>query len=197
MNIWLLGLLVLVVSYIIGSFPTGYLVVKLFKGEDIRQIGSGSTGATNVKRVLGKRGFFGVLTVDALKGFLAVYLAQKLGINHVLPIVASAGVVVGHSKSIFLNFTGGKSVATCAGVCLALDPIVALICYVYFAVVAYLSKYISLASTTVMILMVVLMAIFGRPIPYLIFCSIIAFYVIYLHRENIKRLIQGTENKVR
>ena len=117
--------------------------------------------------------------------------------SSVLPIVAAAAVIIGHSKSIFLKFTGGKSVATSAGVCLALDWRVALICYAYFAIVSYISKYISLASTTVMILMIILMGVFGKPLPYLIFCSFIAIYVIYLHRENIKRLLNGTENKVR
>ena len=197
MNLILVGLIVFVGAYIIGSFPTGYLVVKLIKGEDIRQIGSGSTGATNVKRVLGKKGFFGVLLIDAFKGFLPVFIAQKLGMSSIFPIIASTGVIIGHSKSIFLNFTGGKSVATSAGVCLALDWRVALICYVYFAIVSYISKYISLASITVMLLMILLMWVFGNPLPYLIFCSFVAIYVIYLHRENIKRLLSGTENKVR
>ncbi|MCQ2958063.1 MAG: glycerol-3-phosphate 1-O-acyltransferase PlsY [Candidatus Gastranaerophilales bacterium] len=206
MNLILICLIIFVASYVIGSFPTGYLVVKIFKNEDIRTIGSGSTGATNVKRVLGKRGFFGVLLVDAIKGFIPVFIAEylekKLGLPEyatigILPIIASVAVIIGHSKSIFLKFTGGKSVATCAGVCLALDWRVALICYLYFAVVSYVSKYISLASTTVMVLMVVLMWFFGKPVPYLIFCSFVAIYVIYLHRENIKRLLNGTENKVR
>ena len=197
-------LLIVLFAYLLGSFPTGYLMVKAFKNEDIRQIGSGSTGATNVKRVLGKRGFYSVLLIDAIKGFIPVFLAEyleiKLGLYasiHIVPVLASMAVIIGHSKSIFLGFTGGKSVATTAGVGLALDWRVAVICYVYFAVVAYISKYISLASTTVMILMVALIIYFKNPISYVIFCSITAIYVIYLHRENIKRLIQGTENKVR
>ena len=206
MKLALICLGMFVISYIIGSFPTGYIAVKLFKGEDIRTIGSGSTGATNVKRVLGKRGFFGVLTIDGIKGLIPVliaqYLEKRLGISDaatlgILPIAASVAVIVGHSKSIFLKFTGGKSVATSAGVCFALDWRVALICCIYFAIVAYISKYISLASTTVMGLMLILMFYIGKPLPYLIFCIFVAVYVIYLHRENIKRLINGTENKVR
>ncbi|MCR4880673.1 MAG: glycerol-3-phosphate 1-O-acyltransferase PlsY [bacterium] len=197
-------LLVTFGAYIIGSFPTGYLIVKALKGQDIREVGSGSTGATNVKRVLGKKGFYSVLLIDAIKGFvpvmLAKYLEVKLGLYadlHLLPIFASAAVVIGHSKSIFLNFTGGKSVATMAGVGLAIDWRVAVICYFVFAIVAYISKYISLASIIVMVLMVILIIYFKNPPSYITFCSIIAIYVIYLHRENIKRLIQGTENKVR
>ena len=197
-------LLITLGAYIIGSFPTGYLVVKAFKGQDIRQIGSGSTGATNVKRVLGKKGFFSVLLIDAIKGYVPVMLAKYLEVKfglyaeiHILPVLAAAAVIVGHSKSIFLKFTGGKSVATTAGVGLAIDWRVAVPCYIIFAIVAYISKYISLASITVMVLMVILIIYFQNPLSYVIFCSITAIYVIYLHRENIKRLVQGTENKVR
>ena len=200
--IWIL--LITLGAYLIGSFPTGYLIVKVFKKEDIRKIGSGSTGATNVKRVLGKRGFYSVLLIDAVKGFAPVMLAKFLEVKyglyadwHIAPVLAAAAVIIGHSKSIFLNFTGGKSVATTAGVGLAIDWRVAVICYIFFAIVAYVSKYISLASTTVMILMVILVIYFKNPISYVIFCSITAIYVIYLHRENIKRLFNGTENKVR
>lgn len=200
--IW--AILIIFVAYIIGSFPTGYLIVKAFKGEDIRKIGSGSTGATNVKRVLGKRGFYSVLLIDAIKGYipviLAKYLEVKLGVYtdlHLMPVLAAFAVIIGHSKSVFLNFTGGKSVASMAGVGLALDWRTAVICYFVFAIVAYISKYISLASITVMILMVILIIYFQNPPSYITFCSIVAIYVIYLHRENIKRLIQGTENKVR
>ena len=200
--VWIL--LITFGAYVIGSFPTGYLVVKAFKGEDIRQIGSGSTGATNVKRVLGKKGFYSVLLIDAVKGFIPVmlskYLEVKLGLYtdmHILPVLSAGAVIIGHSKSIFLGFTGGKSVATTAGVGLAIDWRVAVACYVVFAIVAYISKYISLASITVMFLMVILIIYFKNPLSYVIFCSITAIYVIYLHRENIKRLLNGTENKVR
>ena len=197
-------LLIFLGAYVLGSFPTGYIAVKTFKNQDIREIGSGSTGATNVKRVLGKRGFYSVLFIDAIKGFAAVtiakYMETKYGLYadiHIAPVLASLAVIVGHSKSLFLNFTGGKSVATTAGVGLALDWRVAVICSVVFTIIAYISKYISLASITVMILMVILMIYFQGPISYVIFCSFTAVYVIYLHRENIKRLVQGTENKVR
>lgn len=200
--VWIL--LITIGAYLIGSFPTGYLVVKVFAKQDIRDVGSGSTGATNVKRVLGKKGFFSVLLIDAIKGFIPVCLAEYLEVKfglypniHIAPVLASAAVIIGHSKSIFLNFTGGKSVATTAGVGLALDWRVAVPCYIVFAIVAYISKYISLASITVMVLMVILMIYFKGPLSYVIFCSITAIYVIYLHRENIKRLLNGTENKVR
>ena len=179
-------------------------MVKAVKGQDIREIGSGNTGATNVKRVLGKKGFAFVLLVDAIKGYIPVFLAEyiekKYGIMaswHVLPVLASFAVIIGHSKSIFLKFSGGKSVATTAGVGLALDWRVALTCYIWFAITAYISKYISFASITTMVLMVITMIWFNGTLSYVIFCSITAIYVIFLHRENIKRLLSGTENKVR
>ena len=200
----ILTLLLILGAYILGSFPTGYLLVKAVKGQDIREIGSGNTGATNVKRVLGKKGFVSVLLVDAIKGYIPVFIAEyiekKYGILtswHILPIMAAFAVIIGHSKSIFLNFSGGKSVATTAGVGLALDWRVALACYIWFAVTAYISKYISFASITTMCLMVLTMYFINGTLSYVIFCSITAIYVIYLHRENIKRLLSGTENEVR
>ena len=112
-------------AYLIGSIPTGYIIVKAFTGQDIRTIGSGSTGATNVKRVMGKKWFFITLLLDAFKGALPVILAKILtttftGIG-LLPVLAAVAVILGHSKSIFLKFTGGKSVASGVGTILALN----------------------------------------------------------------------------
>lgn len=200
----IIGIVVVIIAYLIGSFPTGYILVKLLKKQDIREIGSGSTGATNVKRVLGKRGFFTVMVLDALKGAIPVFLAQyteaKYGISttlHLLPIFASVAVIFGHSKSIFLKFTGGKSVATTAGTLIALNYWVAIIGFTIWAIISYTTKYISLASIIVMVLMPIAMYLFKESLATLIYCLIIAIYVIYLHRENIKRLLNGTENKVR
>ena len=202
--IYVWSLLILLGAYIIGSFPTGYLLVKIVKGEDIRKIGSGSTGATNVKRVLGKTAFFAVMLIDAIKGFIPVILAKYLEIKfglftdlHILPVLAAFAVIIGHSKSIFLGFTGGKSVATTAGTILAINLPVALICIIFWSIVAYISRYISLASILAMVLMVTLIILYKAPLSYVTYCSIAAIYVIYLHRENIKRLLSGTENKVR
>ena len=114
-NLILQILTVAIVAYIIGSIPTGYLIVKAKTGEDIRKVGSGSTGATNVKRVLGKKWFFIVMISDALKGAVPVIMAKVFGTVAVgiglLPVVAAVAVIVGHSKSCFLGFKGGKSVA--------------------------------------------------------------------------------------
>ena len=193
--------LVVAASYLIGSIPTGYIVVKLFKGEDIRTIGSGSTGATNVKRVMGKKWFFIVMLLDALKGALPViltaYYMHALYEYGVLPVLAAICVILGHSKSVFLNFTGGKSVASGVGTLLALNWQAGLTIAAVWAVVTWVSKYVSLGSIVALALAPLLMWFLNAPIAYIIYAVIAAVYVIWLHRENIKRLKEGNENKVR
>jgi len=194
-------LLVVVIAYLIGSIPTGYIIVKLFTGQDIRTIGSGSTGATNVKRVMGKKWFFTVMILDAIKGALPVVLAKFLttafaGIG-LLPVLAAVAVILGHSKSIFLKFTGGKSVASGVGTILALNWQVGLIIAGIWAIITYFSKYVSLGSIIALAISPFLMWGFKEPLAYVIYCAIGAIYIIYLHRENIQRLIKGEENKVR
>ncbi len=188
-------------AYIIGSIPTGYIVVKLAKNEDIREIGSGSTGATNVKRVMGKKWFFIVLLLDALKGatpvFLAAWIVTAFKEIGLAPVIAAAFVILGHSKSIFLGFTGGKSVASGVGTIIALSWHVGLLTAAIWALITYTSKYVSLGSIIALALSPVLMYLFNQPVCYIIYCTIGAIYIIWLHRENIKRLIKGEENKVR
>lgn len=193
--------LVIAASYLIGSIPTGYIIVKLFTGQDIRTIGSGSTGATNVKRVMGKNWFFTVMLLDALKGALPVILTalympalREIG---VLPVISAICVILGHSKSVFLNFTGGKSVASGVGTLMALNWQAGLIIAAVWGVVTWVSKYVSLGSIVALALAPIIMWLLNAPIAYILYALIAAIYVIYLHRENIKRLREGTENKVR
>ena len=177
---------VFVTAYLIGSIPTGYIIVKTFTGQDIRTIGSGSTGATNVKRVMGKKWFFITMLLDALKGALPVILAKLFATTFtgigLLPVVAAVAVILGHSRSIFLKFTGGKSVASGVGTILALN---------------YTSKYVSLGSIIAMAVSPFLMWWFKAPVAYTIYCALGAVYIIWLHRSNIQRLLKGEENKVR
>ena len=191
----------ILLAYIIGSIPTGYLIVKSKTGEDIRTIGSGSTGATNVKRVLGKKWFFAVLLLDAFKGALPVVLAKAfitVGASYGLaPVLASIAVIIGHSKSCFLGFKGGKSVASGVGAILALNLAVGAIIAVIWATITYTTKYVSVGSIIALLISPVLMFMFKAPIGYVIYCALGAIYIVYLHRENIKRLIAGNENKVR
>lgn len=200
-NIIIQLILVCIGAYLVGSIPTGYIVVKLFTGQDIRQIGSGSTGATNVKRVMGKKWFFTVMILDALKGALPVILSvlfttvfKEIGL---LPVLAAIFVILGHSKSIFLNFTGGKSVASGVGTLLALDWQAGITIVLTWAVVTWVSRYVSLGSIVAMGLAPLVMWFLNAPPAYIVYALIAAIYVIYLHRDNIKRLRAGNENKVR
>ena len=188
-------------AYLIGSIPTGYIIVKLATGQDIRTIGSGSTGATNVKRVMGKKWFFITLLLDAFKGALPVVLAYFLCSNFtdigLLPVLAAVAVILGHSKSIFLKFTGGKSVASGVGTILALNIWVGLIIAAIWGVITYTSKYVSLGSIIALAISPILMYLFKQPVAYIVYCAVGALYIIWLHRSNIQRLIKGEENKVR
>ena len=194
-------LLTAIIAYIIGSVPTGYLIVKTKTGQDIRTIGSGSTGATNVKRVLGKKWFFIVMILDAIKGafpvLLAKYLVSAASSIGLAPVIASVFVLIGHSKSLFLQFKGGKSVASGVGTILALNWLVGLIIAVMWGVITYFTKYVSVGSIIALALSPFIMCLLGAPMAYIVYCALGAMYIIYLHRENIKRLINGCENKVR
>lgn len=193
--------LVIAASYLIGSIPTGYIIVKLFTGQDIRTIGSGSTGATNVKRVMGKKWFFTVMLLDALKGALPValtaYYMPALRDISLLPVISAVCVILGHSKSVFLNFTGGKSVASGVGTLMALNWQAGLIIAIVWGIITWISRYVSLGSIIALALSPAIMWFLNAPIAYILYALVAAIYVIYLHRENIKRLREGTENKVR
>ena len=194
-------LIVALGAYLIGSIPTGYIIVKAKTGQDIRTVGSGSTGATNVKRVLGKNYFFLVMILDAIKGALPVVLAKlfaTVGVAFgIAPVIAAIAVIIGHSKSVFLQFKGGKSVASGVGTILALNWIVGLIIALVWGVITYTTKYVSVGSIIALIVSPFVMYFLGAPIAYVAYCALGAIYIVYLHRENIKRLIQGPENKVR
>jgi glycerol-3-phosphate acyltransferase PlsY len=214
MAIWLsLCGAVVVTAYLLGSFPTGYLAGKLLKGIDIREVGSGSTGATNVLRTLGKVPGAIVLLVDCLKGVLAILLAGFLfniapSYNLIpttvevttwqpyLVILAGTAALLGHSKSIFLGFTGGKSVATGLGILLAMSWQVGLSTLGVFALVVAISRIVSLSSISGAIVVSIFMVIFQQPLPYILFTIVGSLYVIWRHSTNIQRLIAGTEPKI-
>ena len=193
--------IVVAVAYLVGSIPTGYIVVKLFTGQDIRTVGSGSTGATNVKRVMGKKWFFTVMILDAIKGILPVLFASYFGTvfthSGLLAVVAAVCSILGHSRSIFLGFTGGKSVATGVGTLLALSWQAGLLIAIMWAAITWITRYVSVGSMVAMALAPIFMALFSAPSAYTWYALVAAIYVIYLHRENIKRLIDGNENKIR
>lgn len=196
-------IIIFVIAYVIGSIPTGYLIVKAKKGIDIRETGSGSTGATNVKRVLGTKWFFTVMILDALKGVIAVFIATKYfdlfeyTLRGLAPVLAALAVILGHSKSVFLKFTGGKSVATGVGTLIGLCWPVGLITAAIWGLITYVSKFVSLGSIVAITMAPILMRVFNQNEYYIWFTAICAAYVIIMHKDNIKRLCQGKENKVR
>ena len=214
MTIWIsLCGVVVIIAYLLGSIPTGYIAVKLLKGIDIREVGSGSTGATNVLRTLGKGPGVFVLIVDWLKGVLAIALvywlfnftlSQSLIPSTINPqpwqswIVTLAGLaaVLGHSKSLFLGFTGGKSVATGVGILLTMNWQVGLATLGIFAVVIAISRIVSLSSICGAISVSILMGLLHQPLPYILLGVFGGLFVIFRHRSNIERLLAGTEPKL-
>lgn len=196
---FLIGFAVFVGAYLIGSFPTGYVVVKLLANQDIRTIGSGSTGATNVKRVLGFKWFVIVLLTDGIKGIIPVLAAKLIAfpVLGLLPVLAAVAVILGHSKPIFLKFHGGKSVATGVGTIIALNCVVGLSVAIIWATITYISRYVSVGSIIAIWVAPCLMFALHKPLPYVIYCIIGALYITILHKDNIKRLINHEENKVR
>jgi acyl phosphate:glycerol-3-phosphate acyltransferase len=214
MLIWLaLCGALLLVAYLLGSTPTGYTAARLLKGIDIREHGSGSTGATNVLRTLGTVPGLFVLLVDALKGYGAIafthWLVNFAANYHLIPLeinaskwlpwmvtIAGLAVVLGHSKSIWLGFSGGKSVATSLGVLLAMSWMVGLATMGVFGLVFALSRIVSLSSIAGAIAVSLLMILFHQPLAYVLFALTGGFYVIWRHRSNIERLIAGTEPRI-
>jgi glycerol-3-phosphate acyltransferase PlsY len=205
--LYLIPVLLLLCSYLLGSIPTGYLAAKYLKGIDIREYGSGSTGATNILRTVGKRAAAAVLCIDALKGAIAVALVSVCYAflpNNPVPdswrpwlVVGTAlGAVIGHSKSCWINFSGGKSVATSLGVLLVMNPLVGLGTLASFGISLAISRIVSLSSIVGAISVSVLMALLQQPQPYLIFAVIVGVYVTLRHRTNIQRLLAGTEPKI-
>ncbi len=188
--------LMIIICYLIGSMPFGYIVAKVVKKIDIRDYGSGNIGATNAFRVLGPWLASLVLIGDLLKGFLAIVLFYQLNIDSLFVIILGGlAVIGGHDWSIFLKFKGGKGIATTYGVFLALNPKIALLSALIWLIVIALTRYASLASILSLSVLVVLMLWFRQPQEYIIFSVIILALALYRHRGNILRLKEGKEKK--
>lgn len=204
---WLISTLLVLLDYLLGSIPTGYLTGLFLEGIDIREHGSGSTGATNVLRTVGKRAAIFVLAIDLAKAMLAVILIKlwfffapgdliPLEWKPWLMVLGAIAAVFGHSKSIFLNFTGGKSVAASLGVLFVLNPLVALGTLASFLAMLSFSRIVSLSSITGVIAVNILMLALHQPLSYCLFGVIVGIYVIIRHRTNIIRLFEGTEPRI-
>ncbi len=185
-----------IIGYISGAIPTGYIIGRI-KGIDLTQIGSGSTGATNVLRNLGKTAAIITLVIDILKGFLPVYFSIKLQPCTFLVACVAIACIVGHSKSIFLKFKGGKSSATGLGLLIAVSWKVAAITFFIWLLVVITSRYSSLGSIIAIPLVPLWLYLFHKPIPYIVLTILAAVYIVLIrHKENIQRLIKGTESKI-
>lgn len=189
--------LYLLLTYLVGAIPTGYLVAKKVMGIDIRDHGSGNTGATNVKRVVGNKAGLFVLFCDFLKGFIPVFVAIRLFPDApFFQIIVALMAMVGHSRSIFLGFTGGKSAITGLGCMLGLQPLAGLCIGLVALLIFKITRYVSLASLTAAVSAPIIMYGVHAPFAHIVFALMGALLVFYLHRSNIGRLIQGTENRL-
>jgi acyl phosphate:glycerol-3-phosphate acyltransferase len=180
-------------AYLLGSIPFGYVLPRLLRGDDIRRHGSGNVGATNVWRVYGRSLGLPVAVLDVLKGLVPAALGLWLGGDWV-GVLAGAAAMLGHARPVYLGFSkGGKMVATAGGVALALAPLAALGCAVVWVAAFAVTRYASLASMLAAAALPVLCLVLGSSWPVVAFTALAALGVLALHRQNIRRLLAGTE----
>lgn len=196
----LVYLIIIITAYLLGNISTSYIVAKRLAGVDIRTQGSGNAGSTNVLRTLGKKA--GALTFigDVLKGLIAVLIARFIayGVNlddTTCAYIAVVAVVLGHNYPVFLGFKGGKGVATSLGSMLGMNPLVALLCLGFFIIIVAITKYVSLGSILGIGLSPIIMMINHNNKGVLV-TLFLTISVVITHKENIKRLLNGTERKL-
>jgi acyl phosphate:glycerol-3-phosphate acyltransferase len=182
-------------GYLLGSLPFGYWVPRLVRHEDIRTKGSGNVGASNVFRVYGRSLGIPVAALDLTKGFAAASLGLWAG-GALIGVLAAAAAMIGHARPIFLRFEkGGKMVATAGGATFALAPLVAVICVALWLLVFLVTRYASLASIVTALALGILVVVLDYPWPIIAFGVAGAAAVIALHRQNVRRLMGGTEHR--
>ena len=191
-----MGFFSLVLGYLLGSIPSGWLAGRWLKGIDLRALGSGSTGATNVLRQVGKGPALIVFFIDVGKGAAAVLIARALGLGDWIQVLAGLTALAGHIWPVWLGFKGGKAVATGLGLFLGLAWPVGLASFGVFMAVFSLSRYVSLASVLAAISLPLLMAAGTDSTANLVVALVAMLLVLWRHRSNIKRLINGTEPKL-
>ena len=190
------SLLLLAIGYLLGSMPNGYLAGRWLKEIDLRQCGSGSTGATNVLRNVGKAPALVVFLLDVGKGALAVLLAKSFGLNDWVQVLAGLAALAGHIWPVWLGWKGGKAVATGLGMFLGLAWPVGLACFGLFMAVISLSRIVSLSSVVAAIGLPVLMVLAGANGASISVSVVASVMVLWRHRSNIERLIAGTEPRI-
>ena len=195
-----LPLLSLVISYLIGSIPTGFIAGKYIKGIDLREIGSGSTGATNVLRHVGKRAALVVFVIDVLKGIASIIIAKVFLLDDAFQVVSGIAALSGHIWPIWLKGKGGKAVATGLGIFLGMSWQVGLASLGIFLTILSGTKIVSLSSITAAISLPILMFLSlnskDLSLPYLLASIVAMLLVIWRHRENIKRLLRDSDPKI-
>jgi acyl phosphate:glycerol-3-phosphate acyltransferase len=182
-------------AYLAGSIPFGYLIPKAL-GTDIRRLGSGNIGATNVFRILGPLPGSIVFVLDLAKGALPLFWMQSVTDNPWLVMLAGLAAVLGHTFPVFLKFKGGRGAATGLGVLLAISPEIFIGALIFAAVVILISRYVSLASITTPPLITLAFILFNKPLPYTIVAALLSLLIILRHIPNIKRLLKGTESRI-
>lgn len=187
-------ILVVVISYLIGSIPAGYLIAR-GQGVDIRRQGSGNIGATNVWRNLGIRTGLLVLAADILKGVVAVLLGRYV-IGGNAELLTALAVLAGHSWPVFLSFQGGKIIATTLGVFILLNPLAMVLGLGVWILTVIFSRYVSLSSVLAIVSLPVWMTVMSRPWTEVVFSIIVAGIAVYKHLPNIRRLLAGTESRI-
>lgn len=188
--------LVIIICYLLGSIPFGYIIGKLFKKTDIREYGSGNIGTTNAFRILGPSLASLVLIGDIGKGIFSIYLVRFLNIDNLFILtIAGLAVICGHDWSLFLRFKGGKGVATTFGVIFSFNLVISILAVIVWVIIIIFTKYASLASISSLTAVVIFMILLKQPYEYVIFSIIILILTVFRHKENIKRLRLGKEKK--
>jgi glycerol-3-phosphate acyltransferase PlsY len=191
------AVLVVLGGYLLGSVPFGYWLVRVAKGEDIRQTGSGNIGGTNVWRTYGRDYGIPVVLFDVAKGFVPALVGSLL-VGELTGVLAGGAAMLGHWRPLFLRFQkGGKTVATAGGTFLGVAPLVGLAGLAIWIAVFLVSRYASLASIVSAVALPFVGVAIGEPWPVVAFAAVVAVAVVVLHRANIARLRAGTENRFR
>lgn len=189
------NIIVFIIDYLLGSIPSGYWIGKWFYHLDIREFGSGNMGTTNTFRVLGRKAGIIVLVMDLLKGSLAMLLAMNTPTTwH--PLIFGFAPMIGHTYPVFAHFKGGKAVATLAGVMLTYIPTLTLSAVVIFLVLLWFTRMVSVSSIVTISIGIVLTIVFKDDWFLTMIVSLADVFIIYRHRTNIKRILNGTESKV-
>lgn len=191
--------LLLAAAYLLGAFPSSYVIAKATRGIDLRQHGSGNLGATNAFRVLGWKAATPVFILDIFKGWLPTFLFPRIDDHPAWEwaLAYGAAAIIGHVFSIYVRFKGGKGVATGTGVFLALAPMAVLVAMIIWGILLYITGIVSLASIISAATLPIAVLVLGQPLAVLLLAIAVASFIIYAHRANIRRLMRGEESSFR